>query len=103
MLTNTHKKDNKPKEKKERGQIRSTDVHMCTDQTQTAEVKHGTAENVRNTLKSNSWPARAERKQGEGNPALKVETLSMVVIGREEVYHGNDMSQVEHGVLQRTC
>ena len=76
---------------------------MCTDQTQTAEVKHGTAENVGNTLKSNSWPGRAERKQGEGNPALKVETLSMVVIGREEVYHGNDMSQVEHGVLHRNC
>ena len=76
---------------------------MCTDQTQTAEVKHGTAENVRNTLKSNSWPARAERKQREENPALKVETLSMVVIGREEVYQGNDMSQVEHGVLHRTC
>ena len=77
---------------------------MCTDQTQTAEVKHGTGENVRNTLKSNSWPVRgAERKHREGNPALKVETLSMVVIGREEVYQGNDMSQVEHGVLQRTC
>ena len=76
---------------------------MCKDQMQTAEVKHGTGENVRNTLKSNSWPAPAERKHREGNSALKVESLSIVVILREEVYQGNDMSQVEHGVLQRTC